>query len=152
MWCLGQWCCPPLAEQALLIVNFRLRVLKLVEAFVKRQPSSPWLLDIIVPLVRLAHRGQVSLSSRAAAIVVRVCKGKVPVESSQVALSALREATKLLYKGEGGGGHTHTHTGYCLLPVMSTVTSSEVSPVLSAAIMWLLKVVYHDGQEVSTIP
>ena len=95
-----------LAEQARLLVDYRLRVLKLLEAFVKRQSSSPWLVDIIVPLVRLTYQGQAALSSRAADIATRICKGKVPGESSRAAVTALKDAMKLSYKGEVGGGHT----------------------------------------------
>ena len=51
------------AEEAQLLVNYQLRVLKLVEAFVKRQSSSPWLVDLIVPLVRLSYRSETVLSA-----------------------------------------------------------------------------------------
>ena len=85
------------------MVNYQLRVLKLIEAFVKRQSSSPWLVDLIVPLVSLSYRSQTVLSSRAADIATRICKGKVPGESSHVAVTALQHAMRLPYKGEVNG-------------------------------------------------
>ena len=97
-----------LVEEAELLVNYQLRVLKLLEAFVKRQSSSPWLVDLIAPLARLTYRDQTALAFRAADIVKRICKGKAPEKGSSAAVAALKDVMRLCYKGELRGDITHT--------------------------------------------
>ena len=99
--CANSVCVTSLAEEAQLLVNYQLRVLKLLEAFVKRQSSSPWLVDLIPPLVRLTYRDQTALTFRAADIVKHICKGKAPEEEgSSAAVAALKDVMRLSYKGE----------------------------------------------------
>lgn len=94
------------------IVNFKLRVLELLQIYVKQQHTNPLALDLLMPLLVLTRKTTSKQVSEKACNVVReyarLCKAKaVPVpndeeETWNILNDVHREAVK-------GGSHTHAN-------------------------------------------
>jgi hypothetical protein len=101
------------------LLHFRLRVLEVVEGFVKRHKTSSLLLDLLGPLVRLACSNMSELRDKAGGVVAKLVKGKVPrVGVDECLLSSLtKNLVSLLRK-----------------------VSSERVQLVTGAVCWLVRV------------
>ena len=101
-------------------VNFKLRVLELIELFIKKQPSSPALISLFQPLT-VALNGNKSasavLAARLGAVYTKYVNNKEMVcNDPQILLSVLTQLTDLMKKA-----HNSQHTGLFKNAIISAI-------------------------------
>lgn len=99
------------------IVNFKLRVLDLLQIYIKQQHTNPLVLDLAIPLLKLIRTtGSKQVSEKGCNVVrefARLCKGKavpVPVSTEAVIATWMKLGT---VHGEAESQGSHAHGNAC---------------------------------------
>lgn len=127
------------------VVNFKCRVLELLDVYVKHQHTQPLSLDVVMPLLQLIRTtSHKHVAEKATALIreyVRLCKGKsLPVDAERETLLGLLNLVHSEAGKEGSNAHAYACSQASLL--LAKVLAAQDKDNLRAVIA-----VYASTQE-----